>query len=123
MYKRIEPKKQRHAPPKKDMAYVRVTPRLVYISNAAMKLMGADTESVTIGIDSPNRVMKISPGGQWKLSTVCETRNARRIENGSTVMEIIKGGFPMGMMGKYLHVQQDMVGSLIVSLIPDYDAA
>lgn len=59
-----------------------------------------------------------TPGGDWKLSPVHETKYARRIENGSSMTEILKGGFPYGMLGMYLPCQKDMAGSLIVSLIP-----
>lgn len=118
MYKKIDPKKQRHFAPRDVKEYVRVTSRMLYLSNEAMKLMG-NCESVNISIDKPQRVMVISPNGAWKLSTVRDTKYARRIENGSSMTEILKGGFPYGMLGAYLPCQKDMSGSLIVSLIPE----
>lgn len=117
MYKRIEPKRQRHQPPRGVSSYVRVTSRMLYLSNEAMKLLG-ETETVSISIDRNQRAMVITPGGSWKLTTVHDTRYARRIESGSSMAEILKGGFPYGMLGVYLPCQKDMYGSLVISLIP-----
>ena len=117
MYKKIEPRKQRHSPPAGIKSYVRVTARMLYLSNEAMKLMG-NAETVSISIDRNQRVMVITPGGEWKLSKVRDTKYAKRIENGSSMSEILKGGFPYGMLGSYLPCQKDMYGSLVVSLIP-----
>ena len=122
MYKKVEPKRQRHKPPKGIENYVRVTTRMFYISNGAMRMIG-ETESVSISIDRTQRAMIITPGGAWKLSTVRDTQYARRIENGSSLTEILKSGFPYGMLGRYLACQKDMAGSLVISLIPDDEAA
>lgn len=120
MFKTAEVKRRRYAPPKGVKAYVRFTPRLLYINSDAMKLLG-ETESVSISINAKDRVMIISPGGEWKLTTVCESKYARRIENGNNMIGILEAGFPKGMIGHYLHCYEGIGGALIVSLIPDYE--
>ena len=122
MLKLAEPKKRRFAPPKNTGAYVRFTTRMFYLNNDAMKLLG-NAESVDISVDAQQRTMIVSPGGRWKLSTVNETRFARRIENGSSLTEIMAAGFPVGMLGHYLACEKDMAGSLVVSLIPGFKKA
>lgn len=122
MYKLVEPKKRRYYPPKGVEAYVRVTTRIVYLNSEAMKLLG-DTETVNVSINPQQHIMVITPGGPWKLSTVCETKNARRIENGSAMMQFLKAGFPDGLLGCYLKCWKDIAGSLVVSLIPDIEKA
>ena len=120
MFKKAEVKRRRYAPPKGVKAYVRFTPRLLYINSEAMKMLG-DAESVSIAINAKDHVMIISTNGDWKLSTVCESKYARRIENGNNMMGILEAGFPKGMMGHYLHCYKGIDGALIVSLIPDYE--
>ena len=117
MYRNIEPKKQRHKPPTGIKAYIRVTSRMLYLNNEAMKLLG-ETETVSISIDKNQRVIIITPGGPWKLTKVHDTKYARRIESGTSMVEILKSGFPYGMLGVYLPCQKDMYGSLVISLIP-----
>lgn len=121
MFKRVVPIKQRHCPPRGTEAYVRITPRLAYISSGACKLWG-DYERCEISIDAPNRVMVISPHGDWKLSPVCETKFAKRIETRNSTMSFLEAGFPKAMLGKYLPCHVDMAGALVVSLMVDYDA-
>jgi len=120
MMKTIEPKPQRHGPPPGTKAYVRVAARLFYINSEAMKLFG-DHETCSISIDVPGKVMVITPDGPWKLSPVKDTRNAKRIETRTAVNTFLEAGFPKGLLGKYLPCHPDMVGSLIVSLMVDYD--
>lgn len=124
MYREVIPKKKRSQPPRgvKGRAYVRYTPKMLYINGQAMELLG-HPETVSISINGPDRIMMITPGGPWKLSRVCETMYARRIETNGGLVALLDAGFPKGMIGKYLRVNQDMTGSLAVSLIPDYDAA
>ena len=121
MFNKVMPKKQRHQPSTRD-PYVRLTTRLFYLSSEAMKMLG-ETQSIGISINPQQRVMILSPGGEWRLTSVCETQYARRIENGSSLISFLQAGFPKGMLGKYLRVQKDMSGSLVVSLIPEYEAA
>lgn len=120
MFKAVEPKKHRHSSPAGMKTYVRVTPRLFYISSAAGKLFG-NHERCNISIDVPGKVMIISPGGQWKLSTVCETKNAKRIETPNTTISFLEAGFPKGLLGKYLPCFRDISGCLVVGLTVDYD--
>ena len=120
MFKTAEVKRRRYAPPKGVKAYVRFTPRLLYINSDAMKMLG-ETETVSISINAKDRVMMISPGGEWKLTSVCESKYARRIENGNNMMGILEAGFPKGMVGHYLHCYKGLGNVLIVSLIPDYE--
>ena len=123
MFHEVTPQKKRNAPPPgyRGAPYVRYTPKMLYISGPAMKMLGmADT--VTISISGPDRMMMITPGGPWKLSRVCETMYARRIETNGGLVAMLEAGFPRGMIGKYLSVNTDMTGSLAVSLIPQYDA-
>ena len=120
MFRVANPKKQRHAPPRGTEMYVRVTPRLFYISSEACRKWG-DHERCSISIDAPNRVMVISPGGAWKLSTVCETKFAKRIETRNSTISFLEAGFPKGLLGKYLPCHVDLAGALIVSLMVDYD--
>lgn len=123
MYHEVLPKKKRSAPPSgmRGAPYVRYTPKMLYISGPAMELLGMP-ENVTISISGPDRMMMITPGGPWKLSRVCETKDARRIETNGGLVTMLEAGFPRGMIGKYLSVNTDMTGSLAVSLIPQYDA-
>lgn len=123
MFREVMPKKKRSAPPRgvRGRAYVRYTPKMLYINSQAMELLGMP-ENVTISISGPDRMMMITPGGPWKLSRVCETKDARRIETNGGLVAMLEAGFPRGMIGKYLTVNTDMTGSLAVSLIPQYDA-
>lgn len=120
MFKPVEPKKQRHGPPKGMDVYVRITPRLFYISSGAMKLWG-EHETCNISVDAPGRAMVISPNGGWKLSTVCETKYAKRIETRNSTISFLDAGFPKALLGKYLPCHVDMAGALVVSLMVDYD--
>ena len=83
--------------------------------------MWGSHETCGISIDPAYKVMVISPGGPWKLSTVCESRNAKRIETPNSCISFLDAGFPKGLLGKYLPCQVDIAGSLIVSLTVDYE--
>lgn len=120
MFRIVEPKRARHKPPKGVNAYVKITPRLFYISNDAGEMWG-DHERCSIAIDVPGKLMVISPGGEWKLSTVCRTKHAKRIETRNSTISFLDAGFPKGLLGKYLPCHVDMTGALIVSLMVDYD--
>ena len=121
MFKTVQPKKQRHYPPIGTGAYVRITPRLFYISSKAAESWGSH-ETCGISIDAPNHLMVVTPDGEWKLSTVCETRHAKRIETRNSTISFLDAGFPKALLGKYLPCHVDMAGALIVSLNVDYDA-
>ena len=121
MFKPVEPKKQRHCAPGDLRKYVRITPRLFYISSGACKEWG-EHRPCNISIDAPGRLMVISPEGVWKLSNVCETKHAKRIETRNSTISFLDAGFPKGLLGKYLPCHVDLSGTLIVSLMVDYDA-
>ena len=122
MYHEVMPTKKRSAPPRgvRGRAYVRYTPKMLYLNGQAMQMLGMP-ETVSISINGPDRIMIITPGGPWKLSRVCETKDARRIETNGGLVAMLEAGFPRGMIGKYLSVNKDMTGALAVSLIPQYD--
>ena len=124
MFHEVLPRKKRSAPPRgmRGAAYVRYTPKMLYISGPAMEMLGMPN-SVSISVNGPDRMMMITPGGPWKLSRVCETMHARRIETNGGLVSLLEAGFPRGMINHYLTVHEDMTGSLAVSLIPDYDKA
>ena len=124
MYKEVTPRRKRSCPPRgvKGRAYVRFTPKMLYINGQAMEMLG-HCESIGISVNGPDRCMVITPGGPWKLSRVCETMHARRIETNGGLVSLLEAGFPRGMIGKYLRCTTDMTGALTVSLIPDYEAA
>lgn len=119
MYKLAEPKARRYQAPSGIGPYVRFTTRMFYLNNEAMKLLG-NCDSVNISVDRAQRTMLVTPGGKWKLTTVKETRYAKRIENGSSLTQIMAAGFPAGMLGHYLPCQKNIAGSLVVSLIPGF---
>lgn len=123
MLKEVVPQKKRSGPPSwiKGKAYVRYTPKMLYLSGPAMQMLGMP-EKIGISIDGPQRMMIIRPNGPFKLSTVCETQNARRIETNLALMSLLDAGFPKGMINKYLSVSTvTMDGALCVSLVPEYD--
>lgn len=119
------PIKKRSAPPRgiQGMAYIRYTNKMLYFSGPAIRMISIP-ETISISIDGPGRMMVIRPHGPFKLSKVCETEDARRIETNNALASMIEAGFPRGMVGKYLtlmHVTMD--GALAVSLMVDYDKA
>ena len=122
MYKEVLPKQKRSAPPRgvKGKAYVRYTPKMLYINGQAMEMLGF-SDTISISVNGPEKVMVLTSGGPWKLSRVCETKDARRIETNGGLLSLMDAGFPKGMIGKYLMCHQDMTGSLVVSLLPNYD--
>ena len=124
MYKEVIPKKKRSSPPRgvKGKAYVRFTPKMLYISGPAMRMLGMP-ESIGISVDGPGRAMVLRPGGPFKLSRVCETEDARRIETNKALESLLEYGFPRGMLGLWLtQLQTTMDGALAVSLLPDWEA-
>ena len=121
MFKTVEPKKQRHYRPFGVKEYVRVSARMILINSEAGKMWG-DHNTCGVSIDVPNKTMVFTPSGPWKLSPVCETANAKRIETRTAVNSFLEAGFPRGLLGKYLPCHVDMAGALVVSLMVDYDA-
>lgn len=98
-----------------DQAYVRIGLKAVYISNEAMKAFG-DTEYIRISLDADHRLIIISKAEKavdsFRLSKVCETEHARRIETNRSLLAIVRGGFPLYMIDRYLPAQIGLDGSL-----------
>ena len=123
MLKEVLPKKKHSAPPRavREKAYIRFTTKMLYINGPAAEMLQLP-ESIGISVDGPGKVMVLRPSGPFKLSRVCETTNARRIETNRALESLLDYGFPRGMIGQYLtQLQLTMDGALAVSLIPDYD--
>lgn len=95
--------------------YVRFGPKMLYISNQAMEMLG-DTGYVRISISLADRLLVISKAEQaedsFRLSRVNETRSARRIETNRALLSILKAGFPLYMVDRRLPVKILLDGSL-----------
>ena len=99
-------------------AYVRIGPKAFYISNEAMNQFGDDTDYIRISMDKDNRVVIVSKAFEkaedtFKLSRVCESRKARRIETNRSLLSMIRGGFPLYMIDRHLPVRIGLDGSLL----------
>lgn len=99
----------------RDPSYVRVGLKAFYISNEAMKAFG-DTEYIRISLDADHRLIIISKAEKavdsFRLSKVCETEHARRIETNRSLLSMVRGGFPMYMIDRYLPARVGLDGSL-----------
>lgn len=99
----------------REDAYIRIGLKAFYLSNEAMKLLG-DTEYIRISLDRDNRMVIISKAGKavdsFKLSKVCETQYARRIETNRSLLSLVRNGFPLYMVDRYLPVSVGLDGSL-----------
>ena len=97
--------------------YVWFTNKMLMISNDAMILWG-DTDYIRISINLKECVLILSKAEEapdsYKLSHVCETKYARRIETNNALLSIIQAGFPLYMMRKRLPVRVLADGSLEV---------
>ena len=98
--------------------YVRINPKMLMINSNAMALWG-ETDYMRISISTDEQILIFSKAHEgdenaFKLSTVCETRRARRIETNRALLSIIKAGFPLYMIDKRLPVKILMDGSLAV---------
>ena len=116
MYKQIMPEKK-HSRGTANFPYVRITPKMLFINKTAMDLWG-DTGYIRISISTKDQTLILSKAEQaedaFKLSTVCETRGAKRIETNNALVVLFRSGFPMYMTGKRLPVQVLADGSLAV---------
>lgn len=89
---------------------------MLMINTEAIELWG-DAEYIRISIDTDDQVLIFSKAQKsdddvFKLSKVCETKRARRIETNRALLSIIKAGFPMYMIDKRLPVKLLIDGSL-----------
>lgn len=110
----IEKAKSRAVP---GEAYVRITPKMLYISSAAADMLRADY--ITIELDTRERIVRFTPRktegpGTFKLSAVNETRRARRIETNNALMALVAAGLPRAAMGKRLPCSLGIDGALLI---------
>lgn len=97
--------------------YVRLTNKMLFINAGASKYLSSDY--IQIAIDKKQEVLKFIPckkedENAFKLSTVNETRGARRIETNRALQSIQDNGFPRGKLGKRLPVSLAIDGALLV---------
>ena len=100
-------------------SYIRIGLKAFYISAAAMAKLG-DTDYVALSIDTDNRMVIVSKAeqedpGAFKLSRVCETMAARRIETNRSLLSIVRGGFPLYMIDRHLPAYVGLDGSLMAN--------
>lgn len=118
MMKTVKPRNNTGGPPAwaRGQAYVRYSLKMLYISSAAMDLLGEDVRTISIVIDRKTGVMLIVPGGNLKLCAVTHAKRARRIETNGTLLKLVEDGFPVKLLGKYLLCEATLDGSLGVTL-------
>lgn len=115
--KQIKPlKKSANGPA--NYPYVRINPKMLMINSDAMALWG-DTDYMRISISIDEQILIFSKAyegddGAFKLSRVCETKRARRIETNRALVALFRSGFPLYMADKRLPVKILMDGSLAV---------
>ena len=101
--------------PHEDRPYVRIGLKAFYISSDAMRAFG-DTEYIRISLDKDNRIVIISKAPKaadaFKLSRVCETEHARRIETNRSLLALVRNGFPLYMIDRNLPASIGLDGSL-----------
>lgn len=116
-FERICPIKKAKSRAVPGEAYVRITPKMLYISSAAADMLGADY--ITIELDTRERIVRFTPRkaegpGTFKLSAVNETRRARRIETNNALMALVAAGLPRAAMGKRLPCSLGIDGALLI---------
>ncbi len=122
MLKEATPRKKKSTPPKayKNTPYVRFTGKMLYLNGNTMHMLGC-CDSISICVDKASRIMVIRPDGPFRLSRVCETPGARRIETNGSLLAVIEAGFPVGMLGKHIACEPMLGGGVWASLIPRYE--
>lgn len=116
-FERVLPVEKRRSRSIPGEAYVRITPKMLYISSAAGELLRADY--ITIELDTRARIIRFTPHksaepGTFKLSDVNETRRARRIETNNALMSLVAEGMPRAAMGKRLPCSLSLDGALLI---------
>lgn len=115
MIKQIKPLKKTSSH-RERKPYIRIGMKMIYINEEAGDLIGP-TDYATFAIDTNGQHIIVTPSkkeeGAFKLSTVCESNNARRVETNRALLSFIKSGFPMWMVDKRLPVVKGLDGSLI----------
>ena len=130
MIKQITTIKKRKTYRKAGEPYVSIGYKMLYINEDAGRLTGG-MRYAHIGIDIQEQRLIISKAAEetpetFKLSKVCESGYARRIETNRSLLSLIKAGFPTWMIDKRLPVTQGLDGSLIADFskrIPIKDPA
>lgn len=119
--KQIMPEKKRPSRRLIEGAFAVIDFKKIYLNNDGGRMLNPRNCDlwITIGIDKSNSLMTFTrclpdEPGAFKMSRVCETEYARRIETNRALSSIIKAGFPLGMMGKQLPVSLLMDGSVMV---------
>lgn len=107
MFKRVEVVPKMHNYEKNNNPYVRITPKAIYINEGAAQML--DGDYIQIEIDSESelvRFLSCKKGDEhaFKLSSVCETEHAKRIETNNVMFSLLKAGFDMNKMYKKLNV-------------------
>lgn len=97
--------------------FVRITPKMLYINSAAGRLLRADC--ISIELNTRARIVRFTPHesagpGVFKLSTVKETPDARRIETNNALMTLVSAGLPGAAMGKRLPCSLGIDGALLI---------
>ncbi len=115
--KQIKPMKKRPTYRKTNTPYMSISLKMLYINEDAAALVD-QLDYCTISIDTKGQHIVVHPAnkeddGAFKLSTVCESKRARRIETNRALLSFIRSGFPMWMLDKRLPVVRGLDGSLI----------
>ena len=97
--------------------YVKLSPKMLFLNSDAMEMWG-ETDYMRISISTSEQQLIFSKAQKsedsFKLSKVCETKHARRIETNRALLAIIKAGFPLYMLDKRLPVKILLDGSMAV---------
>lgn len=114
--KQIKPIKKRVTYRVKGTPYMSISLKMLYINEDAASLIGP-MDYCTFSIDTKEQYIAINPAnkddeGAFKLSKVCESKNARRIETNRALMSFIKNGFPMWMLDKRLPITKGLTDTL-----------
>lgn len=95
--------------------YVRFNNKMLYISDDASVMLGVP-DYVRMSLMMDERLLVISRAEKaedsFKLSSVKETRHAKRIETNRALLSVIKAGFPLYMLDKRLPVKKLLDGSI-----------
>lgn len=103
---------------------VRFTYKSLYINNEAGKLLNAEYITISILKDKGLHVLRLAPAkrdddNSFKLSQVCESQYARRIETNRSLESILDAGFPRNLLGENLPVIRLFDGSLLVNIFAE----
>lgn len=100
---------------------VRFTYKSLYINARAGKMLTTDYITISVMNDATLHAMRLIPSSKeypnsFKLSDVCETNGAKRIETNRSLEAILNAGFPKSLLGKYLPVVRLFDGSLLINI-------